>query len=153
MNIRFARTTPDEADVLSALAIESKGYWGYPRAQLEIWRKHLRITPDYILSNTVVTIWMETERVGFFAIQKGSESILDHLWLLPRAIGQGVGAAAFREIERECEALNIHEFVIISDPNAEGFYLRQGAVRIGEVKSVPQNRLLPKLRYHIRIAL
>jgi len=37
---------------------------------------------------------------------------------------------------------------LVADPNAEGFYLRQGAIRIGEVRgSVLGNpRVLPKMQ-------
>lgn len=64
MRIEFARSTPDEADFLSNLALESKAHWGYPQAQLELWRKDLRITPEYIEENTVRTIRAGPDRVG-----------------------------------------------------------------------------------------
>jgi hypothetical protein len=75
--------------------------------------------------------------------------MLDHLWLLPNAIGKGIGNRAFKEIEKECLRLGIRKFSVVSDPNAEGFYLHQGAKRIGEVESIPQKRMLPKLIYKI----
>jgi hypothetical protein len=35
-----------------------------------------------------------------------------------------------------------------SDPHAEGFYLRMGALRVGEVEStVKPGRFLPKMKY------
>src|SRR5690554_4079611 len=82
MKIEFTKSKPDEAEILSDLAIESKGYWGYSREQLEVWRNDLRITPEYIAENTVRTICSETEteRAGFFAIQQKEDAILDHLW-------------------------------------------------------------------------
>lgn len=147
--MEFTKSTPDESDILSELAIESKGYWGYPKEQLDLWRKDLRITPEYMKENIVRTIWRDSKRIGFYAIQQKEENILDHLWLRPNAIGKGFGGEAFREIVRECKDIGIRDFIIVSDPDAEGFYLHQGAVRIGEVESIPQNRFLPKLRYTI----
>ncbi|WP_432468952.1 hypothetical protein [Agarivorans sp. Z349TD_8] len=63
--------------------------------------------------------------------------------------GKGIANLVFKEILRECNRLKIREFSIISEPDAEGFYLHKGAVRIGEVKSIPQKRMLPKLKYQL----
>lgn len=148
MKLEFPRAEPSQAAALSVLAIESKGHWGYPKLLLELWRKNLRIESEYISSHFVRTVVANGETVGFFAIKRESDgSILDHLWLLPKVIGKGIGGLAFRKIEEDCRTLGIREFNIVSDPNAEGFYLRQGAKRVGEVESIPQNRMLPKLTY------
>jgi hypothetical protein len=149
MKIAFTVTQPEEAEVLSDIAIESKGHWGYSKEQLDLWRKDLFITKEHIEEQTVRTIWMNSKRVGFFAIKRGKENLLNHLWLLPHAIGKGIGNLAFEEIKKECTILGIKEIVIISDPDAEGFYLHQGAKRVGEIESIPQNRMLPKLIYRI----
>ncbi len=149
VKVDFTISKPEEAEILSEIAIESKGYWGYAKEQLDLWRKDLFVTKEQIEEQTVRTIWVNSERVGFFAIKRGKENVLNDLWLLPEAIGQGVGQRAFQEIKKECANLGIKEFFIISDPDAEGFYLHQGAKRIGEVESIPQNRMLPKLVYKI----
>ncbi len=150
MEIEFRKAKPEEAECLSDLAIESKGHWGYAQEQLDIWRKDLRVEREYIEKHTVRTIWLNSDRIGFFAIKKEEEITLDHFWLLSRAIGRGIGKVVFQEIEKTCIALGIEEFVIVSDPNAEGFYLHQGAQQIGEVESTPQNRMLPKLLYRVK---
>ncbi|MDB4142395.1 GNAT family N-acetyltransferase [Akkermansiaceae bacterium] len=116
------------------------------RAKWErLMRKKPRGTP-----HSVQAIYSDNQLVGFFAIKKGKEgNYLDHLWLLPEAIGKGVGRLAFERIIEECIDLNIEDFFVVSDPDAEGFYLRQGAERIGEVESIPQKRMLPRLKYLI----
>jgi len=149
MNISFNQATASQANELSDLAIESKGYWGYSDEQLNLWRKDLRIEKDYIEKHIVQTILLDNELVGFFAI-KTAERLLDHFWLLPVAIGKGIGKAAFEKIKQLCSRNRIEDFTIISDPDAEGFYLKQGAVKIGEIESIPQKRMLPKLRYSIQ---
>lgn len=151
MLIEFHNASPDQADVLSDLAIESKGHWGYSKKQLDVWRNDLRITEEYISGNLLRTISADGELVGFFAIKNvDKECLLDHLWLLPKRIGQGVGKQTFERVKEECAFLKIEEFALISDPNAEGFYLKQGCVRVGEVESKPQSRMLPKLIYRIK---
>ncbi|MBD5779975.1 GNAT family N-acetyltransferase [Pelagicoccus sp. NFK12] len=151
MKIEFPKAQPQQAKVLSDLAIESKGHWGYSKEQLDIWRKDLKIEEEEITQNLVRTILAEGELVGFFSIKREkNEDVLDHLWLLSKAIGRGIGNQAFKKIKEDCMNLKIEEFTVISDPDAEGFYLKQGCVRVGEVESKPQNRMLPKLKYRIK---
>jgi len=102
---------------------------------------------EYIYRNTVKLILDESEVIGFFAIVKGDIDELDHLWLLPKAIGKGFGNLVFEKILSECKTLDITEFYITSDPDAEGFYLKKGALKVAEVYSEPQKRMLPKLKY------
>jgi len=147
MEITFQRAVTAQADLLSDLALEAKGYWGYPTAWLESWREGLRITPTMIQTHHVETVLVGGEVAGFFMLKRDEEAVpwLEHLWLRPAFIGQGVGQAAFTRFMTVCREKAITTFFIISDPNAEGFYLKQGAVRVGEIESLPPKRLLPKL--------
>ena len=148
--IEFRKAQDHEAARLSDLAITSKAYWGYSPEQIELWREGLTISAAKILEDTVRTVWTDDKLCGFFSIRDGDEPELDHLWLLPECIGKGLGGETFKEIRKECRRLGIHELSIVSDPHAEGFYLKQGARRIGKVESIPQNRFLPKLSYVIQ---
>lgn len=151
MKIEFPKALPQQADALSELALESKGHWGYSKEQLNIWRKDLRIQPEYITQTLVRTILVEGELVGFYAIKREeNKDVLDHFWLLSKAIGRGIGNLAFRKIKEDCIRLDIEEFTLISDPDAEGFYLKQGCIRVGEIESKPQKRMLLKLRYSMK---
>ncbi|MEX0321170.1 MAG: GNAT family N-acetyltransferase [Puniceicoccaceae bacterium] len=147
--VSFRPARQDEAEILSELAIRSKGHWGYPGHLLELWRKDLRIEKEYIEGNVVRTIWIDEKLIGFFALTLSDPSELEHFWLLPEYIGKGLGKIAFSEVIKEFQFRNIQEFYIVSDPNAEPFYLSQGAIRVGEVESIPQNRFLPKLKFVI----
>ena len=147
--LQFLQASSAHLEILRDTLIESKGYWGYAQEKLELWRSNLHFDIDYVSRNTVKLMFSENELVGFYAIVRGPVDELDHLWLLPKAIGKGFGNAAFNNILRECHFLGISEFYIVSDPDAEGFYLKRGAVRVGEVFSEPQNRMLPRLKYVI----
>lgn len=144
--IVFKKSLPSESQLLSDIAINAKGYWGYSQEQLDLWRKDLRIEASYITENHVRSIWRGNQTVGFFAIVKGDPDRLDHLWISPESIGKGYGKQAIDEIQKISRQLSIRQLTIISDPDAEGFYLHHGAIRIGEQESIPQNRMLPKLR-------
>ncbi|MEX0289405.1 MAG: GNAT family N-acetyltransferase [Flavobacteriaceae bacterium] len=139
----------EEAEILSNLAITSKGHWGYPKHLLDLWRKDLRIEKEFISENIVKTIWVDSKLIGFFGITISEESELEHFWLLPEYIGKGYGKIAFEEVKKEFYNRDINEFNIVSDPNAESFYLSRGARRVGEVESIPQKRMLPKLKFEL----
>lgn len=73
---------------------------------------------------------------------------LEHLWVSPELIGTGVGRKLFAHAVDEAIYLNAKSIDIESDPNAEEFYKRMGAKRIGEnVTQVEETkRILPRLR-------
>jgi N-acetylglutamate synthase-like GNAT family acetyltransferase len=145
----------NHTELLRDTLISSKGYWGYSQELLEKWRSNLKFEEEYIASNTVKLILKGSEVIGFFAIVKGEgnrPNELDHLWLLPESIGRGYGNRVFERIISECKTLEITEFYIISDPDAEGFYLKKGATKVGEVYSEPQKRMLPKLKYLVAVS-
>ena len=146
MKAVFIKSLPQEAEQLSEIALLAKGHWDYPAEKLELWRDVLSTSAEYISANTVRSIWLEGKIVGFFSIKEGAPALLDNLWLHPDVIGRGIGRQAINEAKRLALSLMIDELVIISDPNAEGFYLHLGAKRIGEHPSTPPGRILPKLK-------
>jgi Predicted acetyltransferase len=77
---------------------------------------------------------------------------MEHLWVLPNAMGQGVGRALFTHAVQRAKAFGVEAIEIECDPNAEGFYERMGATRIGGnvTKMERQQRILPVLIYHCR---
>jgi GNAT superfamily N-acetyltransferase len=71
-----------------------------------------------------------------------------HLFVDPQGLRQGVGRALFEAACAWCLAQGGTKLVILSDPNAAGFYQRLGARLIGEAPSdaVP-DRNLPLLEF------
>ena len=53
MTVRAAR--PDEADVISALALQAKAPWGYDAAFLEACRLELTWSPEQVAQQDVLT--------------------------------------------------------------------------------------------------
>ncbi|EIK42907.1 acetyltransferase, GNAT family [Cellvibrio sp. BR] len=149
--LNFIDAEVKDTDLLRDTLITSKGYWGYSQEQLEEWRSNLRFEEKYISRNTVKLILKDKDVIGFFAIVKGDSDELDHFWLLPKAIGKGYGNLVFEQILSECKTLDITEFYITSDPDAEGFYLKKGAFKVGEIYSEPQKRMLPRLKFTLAI--
>ena len=146
MEIR--RASSDEAAALTQIAHDAKRHWGYPEHWLTHWQDDLTISPEFVAANQVYVAESEGEPVGFYAlIIRKEKAELDHLWVAPAHIGTGVGKQMFLHAMQYAARRNISEVEILSDPNAEGFYRKQGAHRIGEAVSEidGQPRVLPRL--------
>ena len=146
MEIR--RASSDEAAALTQIAHDAKRHWGYPELWLAHWQDDLTISPDYIARNPVYVAEGEAELLGFYAlIIREDKAELDHLWVTPAHIGTGVGKQLFLHAMQHAAKENIAAVEILSDPNAEGFYRKQGAHRIGETVSEidGEPRVLPLL--------
>jgi len=149
MDIQIRRANPGEACVLTQLAHVAKRHWGYPESWIEHWKADLTITSDFIADNEVFVAIIDDEITGCCALViSDSLAELEHMWIKPDLIGNGVGRALFAHVIARAAELNLSALEISADPNAEGFYERMGASRIGEVRADidGQTRLLPRMR-------
>jgi N-acetylglutamate synthase-like GNAT family acetyltransferase len=146
LNIRNA--SPDDAATLTRIAHDAKRHWGYPEHWIQQWQDDLTISPEFVAANQVCVAEDEGELVGFYAlIIRDDKAELDHLWVAPEHIGGGVGKELFLHAMQRAAGRNVSEVEILSDPNAEGFYRKMGAHRIGETVSEIEGepRSLPRL--------
>ena len=120
---------------------------------MERWRDSLTISPEFISRNEVHVATTEEKTVGFYAVVgEGRRIELEHLWVTPERIGTGVGRALFEHAVRRAAALGAGTLSIEADPNAEGFYGRMGARRVGEIvyELDGRERVLPLLAMDVR---
>lgn len=143
---------PNEAELLSALALRSKAHWGYSTEFLNACREELSHSPEQIASSDFVFQVSEIAGaiVGFYALKRLSdmEVELDALFIAPEHIGQGIGRALMEHALRTAVAHGAMSLVTQSDPFAESFYQAAGGVRTGmrESGSIP-GRYLPVLKF------
>ncbi len=144
MEIR--RALPTDAAALTRIAHAAKRHWGYPEAWIALWKDALTVTPQTLERHAVYCAVEGTALLGFYAVA-GSGPIrdLEHLWVAPRHMGRGVGRHLLRHALERLQATGGATLRIASDPNAEGFYLKMGARRFGEMPSQPEGRALPVL--------
>jgi len=148
MDLQIRRARPDEAEVLTELAHAAKRYWGYPENWIEHWKEDLTITPEFIADNEMYVAMAGEKIAGCCAIVlRDSLAELEHMWIKPELIGTGVGRALFVHAKERATNLKVPALEISADPNAEGFYQRMGATRIGEIRSEieGQPRALPRM--------
>lgn len=148
--IRPAKDT--ESGVLTNISFESKKYWNYPKAYFDVWRPELTITSDYINTNIVFVAEVDEKVVGYFSIVEVKEDFLagqvmvskgfwlEHIFILPEFIGQGIGTDLIANAKDICAKTNIDHLYIFSDPNAKGFYDKIGAKYINESPSSIEGR-------------
>jgi GNAT superfamily N-acetyltransferase len=148
MQITIQRAMPEQHERLTHITFAAKKHWGYPERWMEIWKEALTITPQFIANNEVYAAMVESEVAGFYGLIVSEDKVqLEHMWVDPDYIGSGIGKRLFDHAIEVAESLNASSMEIESDPNAEGFYKRMGARRIGEFVSEleGQPRVLPLL--------
>lgn len=147
--LRAAR--PDEATVLSELALRSKAHWGYDEAFLEECRAELTVRPHELTAQRATVAQVGDRAVGFYTLAgRAPEGELTRLFVEPDHIGGGVGRSLWRHAVATARELGFERFTLDADPFAETFYQRMGAVRIGSTPSGSMpGRLLPRLAYRL----
>ena|SRR5919204_5670252 len=134
MDIEIRRATRELAPTLTEIAHAAKRHWSYPERWIQSWRELLTITPAFVAEHEVFVGVVEEEVVGFYALlDLGTHWSLEHLWVRPQYMRQGVGRRLFAHAVEQAQSLRPAPLRIESDPNAERFYLRMGARRIGAI--------------------
>lgn len=150
--VTIVRARSAHAGRLSQIAHAAKSYWGYPAQWIELWHNQLTITPSFIEGNEVWAAEVDGSLLGFYALCGELPCLkLEHLWVMPVAMQQGIGGALYRHALERAGARGAELLEIESDPNAEGFYVKMGAETVGEVGYVleGQRRTLPLLQHRI----
>jgi N-acetylglutamate synthase-like GNAT family acetyltransferase len=149
MTLQIRRATPDESDKLTALAHAAKRHWNYPQEWINSWKSDLTLTPEFIANNEVFVATVDDTIAGCCALVT-TEGLaeLEHMWIDPGQMGKGVGRALFDHAKHRAIEHGFNELELSADPNAERFYERMGAQRIGEVPAdmFGHARVLPRMR-------
>ncbi len=150
-----------DAEVLTEIGFNSKGYWSYPKEYYEIWSPELTITPDYIKSNDVFVFENDGKIIGYYSIVELKDDLevsgitickgfwLEHMFIEPQSIGKGIGGEMFGHLRERCLSRSIHELNILADPNSVGFYEKMGCEYKSEYPSSIRNRTTPYLQLKV----
>lgn len=141
MEIRPAQAS--EILSLTALAVESKRYWGYDDEFMELCRIELSVGADEVRNGMVFVAIQRTKAVGFYVLGTSPEPELRMLFVTPESIGKGIGRALLVDAVKMASARGWASLRIESDPHASGFYQHIGALPIGVSVSASTGRELP----------
>ena len=150
--MQIVRAKPQDADALTEIAHAAKRHWGYSERWIESWRDTLTIRAEFIAANVTYCALEDGRAVGFYLLTNESDGLhLDHLWIAPFAMGRGIGRALFEHALAQAKGLGHQTLKIEADPNAEAFYTRMGARRVGvKVTNIDGlRRELPLLLYDL----
>lgn len=141
----------EEAAALSGLCMRSKAAWGYGAAFMEASRASLTLTAERIAGGCCWVAEEGGQVLGIAAIvPDGADMELDLLFVEPGMMRGGVGRALLAHAAEAARARGARRLTILADVNADGFYQRCGAVRVGEAPSdaIP-GRMLPLLEIRL----
>jgi GNAT superfamily N-acetyltransferase len=151
-DVMLRRARPDEARLLSELALAAKGFWGYDEEFLDACRDELTFDPADVAPRRIVVAEVEGAVVAFYSID-GEPPVgeLANMWITPGRIGAGLGRVLWQDAMAAAAAAGFERLDIGAEPNAEGFYRRMGAERVGSMPSgsIP-GRVLPLMQVTIR---
>ena len=150
--MQIVRATPEDADALTAIAHAAKRHWGYPETWIAAWQDILTMKPEFLAANIAYRAVEEERTAGFYVLTTEADCLhLDHLWVLPPDTRRGIGSALFTHAVAQAKERGYDLIKIEADPNAEGFYRRMGAMRVGSTVSelAGERRELPLLVYRM----
>jgi len=139
MVIRPAK--PDEAAMLSEIAMEAKRYWDYPPEVMDTWHSTLTLEAMHIDLSPPFVAEENSEVVGFYQLIADGDSVeLEHMWVKPQHMNRGIGKQLIAHAISSAKARGAKKMSIDADPNATAFYLSCGAYRVGEMHApIPGN--------------
>lgn len=150
--VLIRRVRPEEAEELNELIMRAKGHWGYDQSFLEACRPHLILSSEEIERDPVYCAEVEGTVAGIshFRVLSDAEIDLDHLFVEPSLIGQGIGGLLWRHGVAFARSMGAKALLFEADPHTRPFYEHMGAVIVGEnISTIIAGRRIPRMRYEL----
>ena len=143
----IVKATFSDAEKLTEIALKSKAYWGYSKAEIESWREDLTVTSKMFEDFSIYNFLVNNKIVGFYILNRVNirTSFLEFLFVHPNYIQQGIGRKLLAHAIAFCIGGSSAILNVLSDPNAEAFYVKHGFKVIGRRESSIPGRLLPEM--------
>ena len=154
---KIRKAIPEEAAWLTELSFASKAHWHYPQRYYRRWQQELTITAEYIETHDVYVCDDGSSPCGYYSLVILQEALavsgivlaagvwLEHMFVHPDNIGQGVGTLLFTHMCRMVEKRGDRLIHLLADPHARSFYEKMGCVYQGECSSTIPGRTTPYL--------
>lgn len=150
LSITLNEAAQQDCESLTQLAMASKQHWGYSQEFMQSCYAELAVTPHKLAHHDFYykKALLAGQIAGFYCLQKLSANKfeLEALFVSPEHIGKGIGQWLWQDLLNAASTQGGEQLLIASDPHAEAFYLKMGAVKTGDIPSgsIP-GRSLPLL--------
>lgn len=139
--------------LINELFRQSIAHWGYSQEELKKIMNLYSITTDYLKNHLVYLVFEHKKLIGFFSFTQTDlkENELDYFFINHKLIGKGYGKKMWEVCCEHARSVGMQDFLILSNPNAIGFYYKLGAEKVGSRASrifIGEN--LPLLRYCLK---
>lgn len=149
MTLRLRPAKLADCGALTDVVFRSKQSNGYDDAFMEACRAELTITKDTLAATELWVAEDDGVVLGCAALdtQTALEGEVSLFFVDPNVQGRGVGRMLWTTIFRLAHQKGFQTLVLSADPNAVGFYAKQGFVEIGTTPSSSiAGRSLPKMQ-------
>ncbi len=147
---RLRRAVLADCERLTELSVAAKAVWGYSPEFLETTRDDMTVTPERLEEEIVLLVEWAGQPLGLVALGGyGGEVDVGEITMAfvhPEGQGEGIGGLLIDRTVSLARDAGFRRLVVVSDPNAEGFYRRKGFQPDGLYHSeyIP-GRTLPRL--------
>jgi GNAT superfamily N-acetyltransferase len=119
---------------INDVVARAKAFWPWPERYLSAALPLLKVSGEYLeLNPSVVAIEADGAISAFGSLAPADgRTYVDHLWVRPDRIGQGVGRHVCGWLLACARERDVEDVWVLPDPPAEGFYREQGFVDTGE---------------------
>ena len=120
--------TRADHEQLRELTFESKAHWGYDHDLVRSWTDGLAFEDGQerwlAEADGAIVAW-----AGLIPPSEGI-AVLDHLWVAPGAMGEGLGSRLFRLAADRARELGAKRLEWGAEPNSVGFYEKVGGRKL-----------------------
>jgi GNAT superfamily N-acetyltransferase len=135
MSLQIRRATHQDMQALTDLMHASSAYHGQYAPMLQGYQ----VKPEQIENDLMYLAELEGEIIGFYSLIVNREPELDLMFVSDAYQGRNIGKLLFEHMRQTAKNHNIPVVKIISNPPAENFYIRMGAIRTGT--KAPRGRI------------
>ncbi len=149
MDIVIKQADCGDINAINEIMRNSLSYWNYTQEELNKIMDLFKIEEVYFIKNQINLAYFNDALVGFFSFIKNTnnENELDCFYIKKDLIGVGYGKNMWNACCKKAKSLTMDNFIIMSTPDAEGFYQKMGAIKIGSRPSrVRKGIVMPLLK-------
>lgn len=138
--------TVEDLPKINQFIRQSKAVWDYCEAFLDAFMEKYSVKSSFLEQEEVILFEQNGQLVGLYAfkINERYAAELDLFFINANHIRQGLGKQIWQHAINYAAARGWHEFELVADPNAEGFYQKMGAKNLRNFESFP-GRFVPVL--------